>query len=161
MKFIVAAIFTAFAANAAWAADAPSIFQRPDPQSRFMDAQLHVKELMKTGRYQEASEFMTVYQRLACEAAEQKAGKSIEEGAAGCARKHDQGGVGVSNALQQQESLNIVAPGITVMQRPVPGTPTLLDGSTPSLFVFDPRSDPGTGSRRNDDAPTDPWTGTR
>lgn len=161
MKFIVAAIFTAFAANAAWAADAPSIFHRPDPQSRFMDAQLHVKELMKTGRYQEASEFMTVYQRLACEAAEQKAGKSIEEGAAVCARKHDQGGVSASKALQQQESLNIVAPGITVMQRPVPGTPTLLDGSTPSLFVFDPRSDPGTGSRRSDDAATDPWTGTR
>lgn len=160
MKFIVVAIFAMLAANTASAVDAPSIFQRPDPQSKFRDAQIHVKELMKAGRYKEASEYMSVYQKLACEAAEQKAGKSIEEGAASCARKQDHS-MTANNLVQQQESSSALAPGITVIQRSVPGTPTVLDGSTPSLFVFDPRSDPGTNSRRSDDAKMDPWTGTR
>ncbi|HJT51689.1 MAG TPA: hypothetical protein VJ734_07080 [Nitrosospira sp.] len=161
MKFIVAAIFAIYAANTASAVDGPSMFQGPDPQSKFRDAQNHVKELMQTGRYKEASEYMNVYQKLACEAAEQKAGKSIEEGAATCARKHEHGGTSANNLVQQQDSSNPLAPGITVMQRPVPGTSTVLDGSTPSLFVFDPRSDPGTDSRRSDDAKIDPWTGNR
>jgi hypothetical protein len=162
MKSIVVAILAMLAAGTALAVDAPSIFQRPDPQSKFRDAQKHVKALMQAGRYKEASEYMSVYQRLACEAAEQKAGKSIEEGTAICARKHEYGGITASNLAQQQESSSLLGPGITVMQRPVPGTSTVLDGSTPSLFLFDPRNDPGTGSStRSDDAKIDPWTGTR
>ena len=167
MRLLVVAISMVWTTSAL-AEDVPPVFQQPNPQSKFRDAQLHVRELMKAGRYKEASEYMSEYQRLSCEASEQKAGRSIEEGAAICARKYDQGRMSASNVLQQQDravaeslSSNIVAPGITVMQRPVPGTPTVLDGSTPSLFLFDPRSDPGTSTRRRDDAPVDPWTGAR
>ena len=126
-----------------------------------------MKELMNAGRYREASEFMPEYQRLSCEAQEQKAGRSIEEGAAICAQKH-QSGMGTA-LLQQQQNLpddpapsNLVAPGISVMERYVPGSPTLLDGSAPSLFMFDPRTDPGSETnRQRNDTSRDPWTGTR
>lgn len=167
MRLIVVAISMVWITGAL-AEDVPLTFQQTDPQSKFRDAQLHVRELMKAGRYKEASEYMPEYQRFSCEASEQKAGRSIEEGAAICARKYDQGGMSASNVLQQQDravaeslSSNTVAPGITVMQRPVPGTPTLLDGSTPSLFLFDPRNDPATGTRGRGEAPADPWTGAR
>jgi hypothetical protein len=161
MKLIVLAIFTAIFSTVASAADAPPIFQKPDPQSKFKDAQLHVKELMKAGQYKEASDYMAVYQRLACEAAEQKAGTSIEEGTAICARKHRQAGVNAISAMQQGQSAteSTLAPGIMVMPRTLPGTPTALDsGSTPSLFVFDPRSAPGQ-SGPQPDRKVDPWTG--
>jgi hypothetical protein len=161
MKLIVLAIFTAFISPVAFAEDAPPIFQKPDPQSKFKDAQLHVKELMKAGQYKEASEYMETYQRLACEAAEQKAGTSIEEGTAICARKHHQAGVNAISAMQQGQSAteSTLAPGIMVMPRTLPGTPTALDsGSTPSLFVFDPRSAPGQ-SGPQPDRKVDPWTG--
>ena len=161
MKLIVLAIFTAIISTVASAADAPPIFQKPDPQSKFKDAQLHVKELMKAGQYKEASDYMAVYQRLACEAAEQKAGKSIEEGTAICARKHHQAGVNAISALQQGQSAteSTLAPGIMVMPRTLPGSPTALDGgSTPSLFVFDPRSTPGQAGPPPD-RKVDPWTG--
>jgi hypothetical protein len=167
MRLIVVAISMVWITGAL-AEDVPLTFQQPDPQSKFRDAQLHVRELMKAGRYKEASEYMPEYQKLSCEASEQKAGRSIVEGAAICARKYDHGGMSAGNVLQQQDrsvagslSSNTVAPGITVMQRPVPGTPTMLDGSTPSLFLFDPRNAPATGSLHRDEAPTDPWTGTR
>ena len=79
----------------AWAsgvqADAPLIFRQPDPQIKFQEAQAHVKELMDAGQYKEASEFMPVYRRLSCEASEQRAGRSIEEGNAICAQKHQRG----------------------------------------------------------------------
>jgi hypothetical protein len=116
---------------------------------------------MKAGQYKEASDYMTVYQRLACEAAEQKAGTSIEEGTAICARKHHQAGVNAISAMQQGQSAteSTLAPGIMVMPRTLPGTPTALDsGSTPSLFVFDPRSAPGQ-SGPQPDRKVDPWTG--
>lgn len=166
MKFIVVAI-VAMMASTAWATDTSPLFQKPDAQSKFKDAQRHVNELMKTGQYKEAAEYMAVYQKLACEASEQKAGKSVEEAGEFCARKYSSTGVNTSNALHQHDQSvsdpllsNIVAPGITVMPRNVPGTPTLLDGSTPSLFMFDPRNAPGeTGSTRTD-RPVDPWTGT-
>ena len=167
MRPIVVAISMVWITSAL-AEDVPPTFQQSDPQSKFRDAQLHVRELMKAGRYKEASEYMPEYQKLSCEASEQKAGRSIVEGAAICARKYDHEGMSAGNVLQQQDqsvagslSSNTVAPGITVMQRPVPGTPTVLDGSTPSLFLFDPRNAPATGTRHHDDAPTDPWTGTR
>ena len=48
---------------------------------------------MKAGKYKEASQFMSVYQKLACEAGEQKAGRGREEGAAYCANKHSQAGM--------------------------------------------------------------------
>ncbi|MEO8991611.1 MAG: hypothetical protein ABI284_08925 [Nitrosospira sp.] len=162
MKLIVLAIFTAIIATAALAADAPPIFEKPDPKSKFRAAQLHVKELMKAGQYKEASEYMTVYQRLGCEAAEQKAGTSIEEGTAICARKYHQAGVNAISAQSATDSLsssNTLAPGIMVMPRTLPGSPTALDsGSTPSLFVFDPRSTPGQGGSAPD-RKVDPWTG--
>ncbi|SEO48346.1 hypothetical protein [Nitrosovibrio sp. Nv6] len=166
MKFIVAAIFVAIISSTAWATDTSPIFQKPDAQSKFRDAQRHVNELMKTGQYKEAAEYMTVYQKLACEAAEQKAGRSVEDATEICARKHSPAGISVSSALQQQErpatdplASNVVAPGITVIPRDLPGTPTLLDGSTPSLFMFDPRSAPGEAGVRTE-RQTDPWTGT-
>lgn len=165
MRLLVVAISMVWTTGAL-AEDVPPVFQQPNPQSKFRDAQLHVRELMKAGRYKEASEYMSEYQRLSCEASEQKAGRSIEEGAAICARKYDHGGMSAGNVMQQQDravaeslSSNTVAPGITVMQRPVPGTPTVLDGSTPSLFLFDPRNDPATGTRPRD--AVDPWTGAR
>jgi hypothetical protein len=161
MKLIVLAIFTAFISPVAFAEDAPPIFQKPDPQSKFKDAQLHVKELMKAGQYKEASEYMETYQRLACEAAEQKAGTSIEEGTAICARKHHQAGVNAISAQSAADSLSssTLAPGIKVRPRTLPGSPTALDsGSTPSLFVFDPRSTPGQAGPQPD-RKVDPWTG--
>lgn len=167
MRLIVVTISMVWITGAL-AEDASLTFQQSDPQSKFRDAQLHVRELMKAGRYKEASEYMPEYQKLSCEASEQKAGRSIVEGAAICARKYDHEGMSAGNVLHQQDrsvagslSSNTVAPGITVVQRPVPGTPTVLDGSTPSLFLFDPRNAPATGSLHRDEAPTDPWTGTR
>lgn len=163
MKFKALAISIAIISNPAWGADVPPIYQKPDPASRFSDAKLHVKELMKAGQYKEAAEYMVVYQTLACEAAEQQAGRSIEEGSAICAAKYKQAGIGTNAPHQQQSapeplSSNTLAPGITVMPRTLPGSSTLLDGSTPSLFVFDPRTDPAqTGSRTSPQS--DPWTG--
>ncbi len=161
MKLIVLAIFAALISTVALAADVPPIFEKPDPQSKFKDAQLHVKELMKAGQYKEASEYMAVYQRLSCEAAEQKAGTSIEEGTAICARKYHQAGVNAISAQSATDSLSssTLAPGIMVMPRTLPGSPTALDsGSTPSLFVFDPRSTPGQAGPPPD-RKVDPWTG--
>lgn len=165
MRLIVLTVLFAWTFNAQ-AADPPLIFQQPDPQARFQEAQAHVKELMDAGRYKEASEFMPEYQKLSCEASEQKAGRSIEEGAAICAQKHHSG-MGTAGMLQQRgqsvaepEPSNMIAPGILVKERHVPGSPTLLDGSAPSLFMFDPRTDPGSGtSSRREDAKIDPWTG--
>ena len=70
---IIAAIFMALITVTA---QANSIYETPDAETRFKEAQRHVKELMDTGKYQEASKFMGVYKTLACEAAEQKAGKA-------------------------------------------------------------------------------------
>lgn len=172
MRVIVLTVFMALTTSLVYAADPPPLFQQGDPESRFRDAQLHVKELMKTGKYKEASEYMSVYQKLACEAGEQKAGRSREEGAAYCANKHKQAGTSANVLQRQQERLtteeissNILGPGITVMQRQVPGPPTLLDGSAPSLLMFDPRSDPGSSSSssrsssRSERRTADPWTG--
>ena len=91
MRLIVVAISMVWITSA-FAEDVPLTFQQSDPQSKFRDAQLHVRELMKAGRYKEASEYMPEYQKLSCEASEQKAGRSIVEGAAICARKYDHGG---------------------------------------------------------------------
>jgi hypothetical protein len=165
VKFIIPAIFAALLATTAQATETNPLFQAPDAQSKFRDAQLHVKELMNTGRYQEAAKYMTVYQTLACEATEQKAGKSIEEGAAICARKNNPGNVNTGIPPQQSAQSatdSILGPGITVLPRHLPGSSTLLDGSTPSIFVFDPRSVPGSGSQtrsRTDSQKIDPWTG--
>lgn len=166
MKWMAVIISLAWASGAQ-AADAPSIFRQPDPQIKFQEAQAHVKELMDAGQYKEASEFMPIYQRLSCEASEQRAGRSIEEGTAICAQKH-QRGMDATLLPQQENSAanpapsNLVAPGISVMERHVPGSPTLLDGSAPSLFMFDPRTDPGseTNPQRNG-VQMDPWTGAR
>ena len=160
MKFIIATIFVALIAATAQAQETNSIYQTPDAQSKFRDAQLHVQELMKTGRYAEASKFMSVYQTLACEAAEQKAGRSTEEGAAICARKNKPADINAGQPSQRSEqpaTESFLGPGVTMMQRTSPGSSTLLDGSTPSIFVFDPRSVPGTDSRT--DSKADPWTG--
>ena len=167
MKFIVLAIFMVFIAPAVRAVDSSPLYKEPDAQSKFQDAQLHVKKLMNTGQYQEAAKYMPVYQRLACEATEQKAGRSAEEGTAICANKNNRGdiaGSSTSSALQQLDrsattSSNVLAPGITVMPRSIPGSSTALDGSTPSLLMFDPRSDPGTSFKRPDPPAADPWTG--
>jgi len=152
---------------AARAVDTSPIYNEADVQTKFKDAQLHVKKLMNAGQYQEAAKYMPVYQTLACEAAEQKAGRGPVEGAANCARKQNQGGINASVLQRQQELLtsessssNTTVPGITVMQRPVTGSPTLLDSSAPSLLMFDPRSTPGTSSSQpRADRPVDPWTG--
>jgi hypothetical protein len=170
MRVIVLTVFMALSTSLVYPADPPPLFQQGDPESRFRDAQLHVKELMKTGKYKEASEFMSVYQKLACEAGEQKAGRSTEEGAAYCANKHNQAGMSGNVLQRQQERLtsesipsNTLAPGFTMMQRQVPGSPTLLDGSAPSLLMFDPRTDPGSSSSssssRGERRTGDPWTG--
>lgn len=167
MKFIVLAIFMMLIAAAARAVDTSPIYKEPDAQSKFREAQLHVKKLMDTGQYQEASKYMPVYQTLACEAAEQKAGRSAEEGIAICMKKNSRGDVaGASaSALQQldrsaEASSNVLAPGIMVMPRSLPGSSTALDGSTPSLLMFDPRNSPGTSSSSSrPDTPADPWTG--
>lgn len=161
MRFIIPAIFVALTATIAQAEEASPIYQTPDAQSKFRDAQLHVQELMKAGHYAEASKFMSVYQMLACEAAEQKAGRSTEEGAAICARKNKPAGINAGQSPQQPEqpeTESLLGSGVTVMQRTAPGSSTLLDGSAaPSIFVFDPRSVPGTDSRT--DSKADPWTG--
>jgi hypothetical protein len=169
MRSIVLTLFMVLMANPAFAADPPPLYQQGDAESRFREAQLHVRQLMKDGKYKEASAFMSVYQKLACEATEQKAGRSTEEGVAYCANKHNQAGVSANSVQQRQQerltaesiSDNILAPGITVMQRPVPGTPTMLDGSAPSLLMFDPRTDAGrSGSSSGSERRTaDPWTG--
>jgi hypothetical protein len=164
VKFIIAAIFVALIAATIQAQETNPIYQSPDAQSKFRDAQLHVQELMKTGRYAEASKFMSVYQTLACEAAEQTAGRSAEEGAAICAQKNKQAGLNAGQSLQQPvqpATDSFLGPGFTVMQRTAPGSSTVLDGSAPSIFVFDPRSVPETDSRTNSrtDSKVDPWTG--
>ena len=170
MRIIVLTVFMALSTSFVYSADPPTLFQQGDPESRFREAQLHVKELMNAGKYKEASEFMSVYQKLACEAGEQKAGRSREEGAAYCANKHNQAGMSANVQQRQQERLateeissNTLAPGITMMQRQVPGSPTLLDGSAPSLLMFDPRTDPGSSSSssssRGERRTGDPWTG--
>jgi hypothetical protein len=168
MKFIVLAIFMVLISAAARAVDTSPIYKEPDAQSKFREAQLHVKKLMDTGQYQEASKYMPIYQTLACEAAEQKAGRSAEEGVAICLKKNSRGdiaGASASSALQQLDrsagaSSNVLAPGIMVMPRSLPGSSTALDGSTPSLLMFDPRNSPGTSSSQSrPDTSVDPWTG--
>lgn len=165
MKFIIAAILATLLSTMALATEETTpLFHTPDAQSKFKDAQLHVKELMNTGRYQEAAKYMTVYQTLACEAAEQKAGKSTEEGAAICARKNNPGiaNTGIpSQQPGQSTTETLLGPGITVMPRNLPGSSTLLDGSPPSIFVFDPRAVPGSssGGSRTDSQKADPWSG--
>jgi hypothetical protein len=155
---VIAAIFMALVTATA---QANSIYETPDAETRFKEAQRHVKELMDAGKYQEASKFMSTYKMLACEAAEQKAGKSTEEGAAACAKKSTPAGL-VSGATvhpADSSSDSLLGPGFTVRQRPMPGSSTMLDGSTPSLFVFDPRTVPGSGSSSGSSSKTDPWTG--
>ena len=151
MRSIVLTLFMALIASPVYAADPPSLYQQGDPENRFREAQLHVRELMKAGKYKEASQFMSVYQKLACEAGEQKAGRGTR-GRRGLLRKQAQPCRNERRSVQQRQqerlatepiSSNTLAPGITMMQRPVPGSPTLLDGSAPSLLMFDPRTDPG------------------
>lgn len=160
MKLIIPAILAALFVTTAQAEETNPIYQAPDAQSKFRDAKLRVRELMEAGQYKEAAKFMPIYQTLACEAAEQKAGTSAEQGAAICARKNNQAGITAglpsSQSVQPSEDAPLV-PGVTIMQPTIPGSSTLLDGSTPSIFVFDPRSTPGTGSRT--DSRSDPWTG--
>jgi hypothetical protein len=162
VKFIIPAIFAALFVISAQATETSALFQAPDAQSKFREAQLHVKELMNAGRYQEASKYMAVYQMLACEAAEQKAGKSTEEGAAICARKNKSRSLNAQIAPQQPASESMLGSGVTVMQSNMPGSSTVLDGSTASIFLFDPRSVPGSGSSTSpkQGSATDPWTGT-
>jgi hypothetical protein len=166
MRSIIQTLFMALITSLAYAVDPPPLYPQGDPESRFRDAQLHVKELMNAGKYKEASAFMSVYQKLACEATEQKAGRNTEEGAAYCANKHNQAGISANVLERQKERLNAepissntLAPGITMMQRTVPGSPTLLDGSAPSLLMFDPRSDPTRSSSGSERRTADPWTG--
>jgi hypothetical protein len=167
MKFIVLAIFMVLNPTAAQAFDTSPIYNEADAQSKFRDAQLHVKKLMNAGQYEEASKYMSVYKTLACEAAEQKAGRSPQEGAANCARQQSPGGVNASVLQRQQELLSSEAssntglPGVTVMTRPITGSPTMLDSSAPSLLMFDPRSTPGNRSSSTRSEPADPWTGKR
>ena len=170
MKFIVLAIFMVLASAPVRAVDPSPIFNEPDAQSKFRDAQLHVKKLMSAGQFEEAAKYMPVYQALACEAAEQKAGRSSDESAAHCAHKQNQGGISAS-VLQRQKELfsestsysTSAVPGVTVMKRPVTGSPTLLDSTQPSLLMFDPRNTPSTtsSSQPRSDTASDPWTGTR
>lgn len=158
MKFIVPAIFAVALFSASGNAEENnSIYGTPDAQSRFRDAQMRVKELMDAGHYEEAAKFMPIYQTLACEAAEQKAGTSAEQGAAICARKNKQAGISAGFPPQQPAQPSEQAPlvpGVTVLQPTLPGSSTVLDGSTPSIFVFDPRTAPQS-ERRGDS-----WTGT-
>ncbi|MEO6823539.1 MAG: hypothetical protein ABI167_02210 [Nitrosospira sp.] len=165
MKSIIPAIFAALFIISAQAAETNALFQAPDAQSKFREAQLHVKELMDAGRYQEASKYMAIYQKLACEASEQKAGKSTEEGAAICARKNKSPSLNAQIAPQQSAQSSsdpLLGSGVTVMQSNMPGSSTVLDGSTASIFLFDPRSVPGSGSSTSpkQGSTTDPWTGT-
>lgn len=161
---VIAAIFMALITATV---QANSIYETPDAETRFKEAQRHVKELMDGGKYQEASKFMRVYKTLACEAAEQKAGKSAEEGAAACAGKNTPAGLASGATVHPADSSanSLLGPGFTVRQRPMPGSSTMLDGSTPSLFVFDPRTVPGSDSGSRSDSSSsskaDPWTGSR
>ncbi|MGH8762767.1 MAG: hypothetical protein ACREUR_05975 [Nitrosospira sp.] len=160
MKLIIPAIFAALFVTTAQAEETNPIYQTPDAKSKFQDAKLRVRELMEAGQYKEAAKFMPIYQTLACEAAEQEGGTSAEQGAAICARKNNQAGItaGLPSqpSVQPSESAPLVS-GVTVLQPTIPGSSTLLDGSAPSIFVFDPRSSPGAGSRA--DSPRDAWTG--
>lgn len=154
MKSIIPVIFAVLFATTAQAEETNPIYRTPDAQSKFRDAQLHVKELMEAGRYEEAAKFMPVHQTLACEAAEQKAGTSTEQGTAICARKNQRGINGVPSLESARSTAEPpLVPGITVLQPTSPGSSTLLDGSAPSIFVFDPRTAPRTDRRG------DPWTG--
>ena len=65
MRSIVLTLFMVLMANPAFAADPPPLYQQGDAESRFREAQLHVRQLMKDGKYKEASAFMSVYQKLA------------------------------------------------------------------------------------------------
>jgi hypothetical protein len=171
MKFIVLAIFMVLAAATAQAVDTSPIYKEPDAQSKFREAQLHVKKLMDTGQYQEAAKYMPIYQTLACEAAEQRAGRSAEESATSCMKKNGRGdvaGVSATSRIQRQldqpaeESSDLLGSGVRVMPRSMPGSSTALDGSTPSLLMFDPRNSPGTSSSSSRPEPqADPWTGKR
>lgn len=159
MKFIIPAVFAALLATTAQAEETNPIYRTPDAQSKFREAQLHVRELMEAGQYKDAAKFMSVYQTLACEAAEQKAGTSAEQGAAICARKNNQAGISVGIPQQQpapSATESPLVPGVTVLQPTIPGSSTLLDGSAPSIFVFDPRTAPAPRT----DSRSDPWTGT-
>jgi len=165
VKFIIPAIFAALFVISAQATETNALFQAPDAQSKFREAQLHVKELMNAGRYQEASKYMAIYQTLACEAAEQKAGKSTEDGAAICAQKNKAGSLHPQIGAQksaQSPSAPMLGSGVTIVQSNMPGSSTVLDGSTASIFLFDPRSVPGSGSSTSpkQGSATDPWTGT-
>lgn len=159
---VIAAIFMTLIAATA---QANSIYDTPDAETRFKEAQRHVKELMNAGRFQEASKYMSVYKTLACEAAEQKAGKSAEEGAAACASRSTPIGLASGATAHPVDSgaNSLLGPGFTVRQRPMPGSSTMLDGSTPSLFVFDPRtvpgSDSGSSSNPSPGRKMDAWTG--
>ncbi|SCY08224.1 hypothetical protein SAMN05216420_102229 [Nitrosospira sp. Nl5] len=158
MKFIIPAIFAILFATVAPAEETNPIYRTPDAESKFKEAQLRVRELMKAGQYEEAAKFMPVYQTLACEAAEQKAGTSAEQGAAICAGKNNQAGIS-TGVLKQQPAHSAaespLVPGVTVLQPTIPGSSTLLDGSAPSIFVFDPRTAPAPRT----DSRGDPWTG--
>src|SRR5688500_10013024 len=119
MRLLVVAISMVWTTSTL-AEDVPPVFQQPNPQSKFRDAQLHVRELMKAGRYKEASEYMSEYQKLSYKTSEQKAGRSIEEGAAICARKYDHGGMSAGNVMHETDptvaesiSSNNVTPDIT------------------------------------------------
>lgn len=157
---VIAAIFMTLIAATV---QANPIYETPDAETRFREAQRHVKELMDAGKYPEASKYMSVYKALACEAAEQKAGRSAEEGAAACANKSGSVGLASGATVRPAESNenSLLGPGFTVRQRAMPGSSTLLDGSTPSLFVFDPRTVPGSNSRSDSGSSkkTDAWTG--
>jgi hypothetical protein len=171
MKFIVLAIFMVLASATAQAVDTSPIYQEPDAQSKFRDAQLHVKKLMDAGQYQEAAKYMPIYQTLACEAAEQRAGRSVEESTARCLKKSGRGavaGASATSGIQRQleestDESNILGPNVRVMPRSMPGSSTALDGSTPSLLMFDPRNSPGTSpsSSSRSEPLADPWTGKR
>lgn len=133
------------------------IYQTTDAQRKLEDAKRHVHALMQDGRHAEASKFMsTTYQVLACEVAEQNAGRSVEESAATCAKRNPPAGLdGKVAAPEQASAESLLGPGISVMQRTLPGSSSFLDNTSPSIFVFDPRTTPGT----NRPEPT-PWTGT-
>ena len=63
---------------------------------------------------------------------------------------------------KQPASESMLGSGVTVMQSNMPGSSTVLDGSAASIFLFDPRSVPGSGSSTSpkQGSATDPWTDT-